>query len=268
MLSSAGFRSLSFHLSVLAAEAGRLILDISRRGAEVQEKSDHSPVTDADIAAEELLLAGLGRLLPGVPVLAEESASRGEAPLPGSTFLVVDPLDGTREFVSGRREYTVNIGLVSEGRPVLGVLHVPAYGRTYHGAESAGAARALHEVGALPVEEMFEPIRTRTPPPGLMALTSRGHNDAATEAFLDKLGVVGERQRIGSAYKFALVAEGSADIYPRFGPTMEWDLAAGHALILAAGGDVLSPEGEPVRYGKTDEGYRNHAFVAWGRVTR
>jgi 3'(2'), 5'-bisphosphate nucleotidase len=264
---AAGFRDLSFHLSVLAAEAGRLILDIASRGASVQEKADHSPVTDADLAAEELLLKGLARLLPGVPVLAEESASRGEAPRPGSTFLVVDPLDGTREFVSGRREYTVNIGLVSDGRPILGVLHVPAYGRTYHGAEGVGAGRACHEVGGLPREEMFEPIRTRMPLGRMVALTSRGHNDAATEAFLDRLGNVGERQRIGSAYKFALVAEGSADVYPRFGPTMEWDLAAGHALVAAAGGDVLSPDGEPVRYGKTDEGYRNHAFVAWGRVS-
>jgi 3'(2'), 5'-bisphosphate nucleotidase len=252
-------------LSALAAEAGRLILDLSNAGIDVAAKDDLSPVTNADLRAEERLLAGLREILPGVPVLAEESASRGDIPDIGDTFLVLDPLDGTREFVAGRPEYTVNIGLVTGGRPVLGVLHAPALGRTYWGAVGHGAWRAIHAPGAVPDGEAYTAIATRTPPAGAVALTSRGYNDATTEAFLDALGVA-ERQRLGSAYKFALVAEGSADLYPRFGTTMEWDLAAGHALVEAAGGVVLTPDGLNIPYAKAETGFRNGPFVAWGRA--
>jgi 3'(2'), 5'-bisphosphate nucleotidase len=251
-------------LAALAADAGRLILDLVRAGIDVSAKDDLSPVTNADLCAEERLLAGLHDILPGVPVLAEESASRGDIPDVGDTFLVIDPLDGTREFVAGRPEYTVNIGLVAGGRPVLGVLHAPALGRTYWGVVGHGAMRAIHAPGAVPAADGFEPIATRPRAAAALALTSRGYNDAATEAFLDELGI-GERQRLGSAYKFALVAEGSADLYPRFGPTMEWDLAAGHALVEAAGGVVLTPEGQAIRYAKAETGFRNGPFVAWGR---
>ncbi|MGQ4274831.1 3'(2'),5'-bisphosphate nucleotidase CysQ [Terrihabitans sp. B22-R8] len=264
-------RTLAIDLSALAAQAGRLILDVARTELTIAEKGDFSPVTNADIRAEAHLLEGLARLLPGIPVLAEESASRAEIPDIGDTFLVVDPLDGTREFLAGRPEYTVNIGLVSGGRPVLGVLHAPALARIYWGAEGTGAARADDVPMDVPIHApvvcRYVPIRTRTADDAPVALTSRGHNDATTEAFLDRLGIA-ERVRIGSAIKFAMLAEGAADIYPRFGPTMEWDLAAGHALIAAAGGAVLTPEGDAIRYGKVETGFRNGPFVAWGYPPR
>lgn len=249
----------------LAAEAGRLILNLSSQGFEIRTKDDQSPVTNADIRAEEMLLAGLEKLMPGVPVLAEESASRGVVPPIADAFLVLDPLDGTREFISGRAEYTVNIGLVTDGRPRIGVLHAPALGRTYWGITGSGAARALHKPGTIPTDDEFAAIATRNPATPLVALTSRGHNDAVTEAFLDGIGAQ-DRRRLGSALKFALVAEGSADVYPRFGNTMEWDTAAGEAILSASGGAVLTPEGTPLNYGRAAENFRNGAFIAWGRA--
>lgn len=249
----------------LAAEAGRLILSLSEGGLEVRSKEDASPVTNADMRAEEMLLEGLARILPGVPVLAEEQASAGNTPEIAGAFLVIDPLDGTKEFVSGRAEYTVNIGLVEDGRPRLGILSVPALGRIYWGVTGLGAARALHPPGSLPAQDGFEPIATRAAAKPPVALTSRGHNDAVTEAFLDNLGAQ-ERQRLGSAYKFALVAEGSADLYARFAGTMEWDTAAGEALLTAAGGGVRDPDGNLLAYAKTETKFLNGPFIAWGRV--
>jgi 3'(2'), 5'-bisphosphate nucleotidase len=253
------------HLARLASEAGRLILSLSEGGLEVRSKDDASPVTNADMRAEEMLLEGLARILPGVPVLAEEQASAGHTPSVDGTFLVIDPLDGTKEFVAGRAEYTVNIGLVENGRPTLGILSVPALGRIYWGVVGKGAARALHAPGSLPADDAFEAIVTRpaaTPP---VALTSRGHNDAVTEAFLDNLGCE-ERRRLGSAYKFALLAEGQADLYARFVGTMEWDTAAGEALLTAAGGGVRDPDGNLLGYAKTETRFLNGPFIAWGRV--
>lgn len=253
------------HLVRLAAEAGRLILSLSEGGLEVRTKTDSSPVTNADMRAEEMLLEGLARILPGVPVLAEEQAAGGYVPDVSGSFLVIDPLDGTKEYLAGRAEYTVNIGLVEGGRPRLGILSVPALGRIYWGVVGAGAARALHAPGLLPTGEDFTPIRTRDPLSPPVALTSRGHNDAQTEAFLDTLGA-SERRRLGSAYKFALVAEGSADLYARFAGTMEWDTAAGEALLTAAGGGVREPGGNPLGYAKTETRFLNGPFIAWGRV--
>jgi 3'(2'), 5'-bisphosphate nucleotidase len=252
-------------LTRLAAEAGRLILSLSTGGLEVRTKDDTSPVTNADMRAEEMLLEGLARILPGVPVLAEEQAAAGHTPSVDGTFLVIDPLDGTKEFVAGRAEYTVNIGLIENGRPTLGILSVPALGRIYWGVVGKGAARALHAPGSLPADDGFEPIATRAMASPPVALTSRGHNDAVTEAFLDALGAE-ERLRLGSAYKFALVAEGSADLYARFVGTMEWDTAAGEALLTAAGGGVRDPDGNLLAYAKTETRFLNGPFVAWGRV--
>jgi 3'(2'), 5'-bisphosphate nucleotidase len=259
------FRSLAPELARLAARAGQLILGLAEDELDIRSKTDHSPVTAADVRAEDMLLEELGRILPGVPILAEESAARGAIPPVSTNFLVIDPLDGTKEFVSGRPEYTVNIGLIEGGRPALGVLHTPALGRTYWGAPGIGAFRAEHDRGGLPTLDRFGPIGTRpfaSPP---VALKSRGHNDAATEAFLDRVGAQ-DRRRLGSAYKFALLAEGSADLYPRFVGTMEWDTAAGEALLTAAGGAVLTPEGGNLAYGKTGAAYVNGPFIAWGRV--
>jgi len=249
----------------LAAEAGRLVFGLSAGGLEVRSKQDLSPVTNADLRAEEMLLIGLERLLPGVPVLAEESAARGIVPDVGNAFVVLDPLDGTKEYVAGRAEYTVNIGLVENGRPRIGIICVPALGRTYWGVAGGQAARAIHPPGGLAAPDSFAPISTRPLANPPVALTSRGHNDAVTEAFLDTVGAA-DRQRLGSAYTFALVAEGSADLYARFVGTMEWDTAAGEALLTAAGGTVLSPEGRPLDYGKVASSFVNGPFIAWGRA--
>ena len=256
-------------LVTLSSDAGRVILQAASDGFDVQTKSDDSPVTNADTRAEETILAGLRQLLPGVPVLAEESAAGGDVPVLDGTFICIDPLDGTREFVSGRPEFTVNIALVENGRPRLGILHAPALGRTYWGIAGTelvpgAAARAMHDKGATPAADSFTAIRTREPASPLVALTSRGHNNAPTEDFLARHNV-SERQRLGSAIKFAMVAEGSADLYARFTPTMEWDTAAGEAILCAAGGVVLNPDGTALAYSKTTENFRNGPFIAWGR---
>lgn len=256
-------RSLLIDLAALCAEAGREIMTIYRTGAaEIRSKDDASPVTDADEAAEAVLLAGLARLFPGVPALAEESASKGIMPDLSEYFLLVDPLDGTREFISRNGEFTVNVGLVMSGRPIAGCVHAPALGVTWIGAAGGGALRAKVDGDAV---GLFEPIRTRTPPgAGLTAVASRSHSDEKTEHFLAGLQVA-ERVSAGSSLKFCLLAEGAADVYPRFGRTMEWDTAAGHAVLAAAGGSVVTPQGLPFLYGKHDQGYANGAFVAWGQ---
>lgn len=258
-------RALALALAMLAAEAGRLILEIAAAGTVSRRKADDSPVTDADERGEALLVTGLARLLPGVPLLAEEAASRGTLPTRHDEFVLVDPLDGTREFLAGRAEYTVNIALVVGGSPVAGALHAPALGRTWAGTAGAGALAADHTRGAIPAPAAFAAITTRPPPPSPVAVVSHSHLDPESLAFLDRLGV-GERRPVGSSLKFALIAEGAADVYPRFGPVMEWDIAAGHAVLAAAGGAVLHPDGTPVTYGNATASYRCRPFVAWGRA--
>jgi 3'(2'), 5'-bisphosphate nucleotidase len=224
-------------------------------GARAVAKGDGSPLTEADLAAHDAILAGLAEACPGIPVISEEDATRAEVP-PDGPFILVDPLDGTREFLSGSGDFTVNIALVEDGVPVAGVVYAPALGRLWRGAVGAGAT--LHEAGAA------RPIAARTPQAGgLVAVASRSHRDAETDAFLAGLPIAGLRS-VGSSLKFCLVAEGEADLYPRFGPTMEWDTAAGQAVLEAAGGRVLTPSGQPFRYGKAGAAWRNGAFVAWG----
>lgn len=257
-------RRLLIQLSDLCAEAGRAILDVYGSIAAVREKADRSPVTDADEKAEVILLAGLKELLPGIPVLAEETASREGLPALGDVFLLVDPLDGTREFLAKNGEFTVNVGLVANGEPIMGCVHAPALGKTWIGARGLGAEAAMSEIGGTPAAGDFAPVRVRPRPESAMvAVASRSHSDPETEAFLGGLPV-GERRSAGSSLKFCLVAEGDADVYPRFGPTMEWDTAAGNAVLLAAGGSVSNPDGTPFRYGKEAAGYKNGAFIAWG----
>jgi 3'(2'), 5'-bisphosphate nucleotidase len=240
--------------SDIALEAGAAIMRIYAQGAAARLKDDRSPVTEADEVAEAIILAKLAAALPGVPVVAEESAARGAMPDTAERFILVDPLDGTKEFLSRNGEFTVNIALIEQGRPVAGCVYAPAVEALYTGGERAwrvanGATTALS---------------TRTyPAAGLTALCSRSHPDAKSEAFLAGFPVVG-RSEAGSSLKFCRVAEGVADVYPRFGPTMEWDVAAGHAVLAAAGGTVVMPDGSPFSYGKRDKGYRNEAFVAWG----
>ncbi len=248
----------------LASTAGALVMAVYATDFTVRHKADTSPVSEADEAAEAYLVPELQRLLPGVPIVAEEAVARDGAPDVGAEFLLVDPLDGTKEFVSRNGEFTVNIALVRDGFPVAGCVYAPALATMYVGGETA--ARGRVEPGAAvstPGSPAgLAPIRTRRyPDEGLLAVASRSHSDADTVAFLERLGVAQTRSA-GSSLKFALVAAGEADVYPRFGPTMEWDIAAGHAVLAAAGGQVRTPDGEPFGYGKPD--FRNGPFVAWG----
>jgi 3'(2'), 5'-bisphosphate nucleotidase len=195
-------------------------------------------------------------------VVSEEDAERA-APPEGVAFLLVDPLDGTREFLGPTGEFTVNIALVEAGRPVCGVVYAPALGRIWQGAAGQGAMAGELSAGGDAAAIAWRPIRARARPAELVAVASRSHLDPDTQAFLAGLPIT-DRRSIGSSLKFCLVAEGEADVYPRLAPTMEWDTAAGQAVLEAAGGSVITPEGAPFRYGKAAAGFRNGPFVAWG----
>jgi 3'(2'), 5'-bisphosphate nucleotidase len=239
-------------LAIAAREAGEAILEIVRRGFEVESKHDSSPVTEADRAAELVILAALAKAAPGVPVVAEEEVAAGRIPDLGDTYFLVDPLDGTKEFVRGGDDYTVNIGLIEDGLPTLGVVFAPASGRLHGGSLGDGAWVDEGQGKA--------PIRTRSRAELTTAVASKSHLNQATvdylEAAVGNCGFVS----VGSSLKFCIVAEGKADIYPRAAPTSEWDTAAGHAVLLAAGGLVDGPDGQALRYGKP--AFLNRAFVA------
>lgn len=239
-------------LAVAAREAGEAILEIVRRGFEVESKHDSSPVTEADRAAELVILAALARAAPGVPVVAEEEVAAGRIPALGDTYFLVDPLDGTKEFIRGGDDYTVNIGLIEDGAPTLGVVFAPATGRLHAGLMGGGAW--------LDEGQGRTPIRTRRRGELTTAVASKSHLNQATVDYLDRaVGNCGYVS-VGSSLKFCILAEGKADIYPRAAPTSEWDTAAGHAVLLAAGGLVDAPDGEALRYGKP--AFLNRAFVA------
>ena len=240
----------------LALEAGRTIMAFYRDGTPVETKADRSPVTEADRAADRLIVAGLNAADPRIPVISEESTGAEGCSVPADgRFWLVDPLDGTREFVARTGEFTVNIALIEGGRPVLGVLHAPVQGETYVADGLGGAVRIVGD-GAL------QPIGAR-PVPGKApaVIASRSHRDAETDAYIAGLGPA-RIESAGSALKFGLLARGAADIYPRFGRTMEWDTAAGHAILTAAGGRVRDLNGRELRYGKP--GFVNPPFVACG----
>ena len=239
-------------LGVAAREAGEAILEVVRRGYEVEHKQDLSPVTQADRAAELVILAALARAAPGVPVIAEEEVAAGRIPAHGDTYFLVDPLDGTKEFVRGGDDYTVNIGLIEGGTPRLGVVYSPARGTLHAGLVGEGAW--------LEDGEGRRPIRTRERGAQIVAVASKSHFTQNTADYLEAAVGVCEHLGIGSSLKFCVVAEGQADIYPRLGPTSEWDTAAGHAVLLAAGGRVDGPDGTPLRYGKTT--FLNRGFLA------
>ncbi|MDX2157906.1 MAG: 3'(2'),5'-bisphosphate nucleotidase CysQ [Hyphomicrobiaceae bacterium] len=248
-------------------EAGAIEMRHYRDGVEVQSKADQSPVTLADQEAEEVLLAALAREAPGIPVVAEEAVAEGRVPAIGTMFFLVDPLDGTREFINKRDEFTVNVALVVEGRPELGLVYAPALGELYVtlGAAVAAVARLAPDAQPKSLADCgFRQIRVRVPDPArLTAVASRSHMTAETEAFLARYAIA-DRRDSGSSLKFCTMARGEADIYPRLAPTMEWDTAAGHAVLRAAGGCVTAPDGAPFVYGKSDAGFRNGHFVAWG----
>ena len=264
-------------LPALAREAGRVVMAVYASDFMVRGKADASPVTEADEAAERVIVAGLRALAPGVPIVAEEAVAAGDLPaVAGGAFWLVDPLDGTREFVGRNGEFTVNIALVAaDGRPLLGVVLAPALdggrGRLWAGADGLGAW--------VEDDDGRRPIRARAvPDAGFTVLASRSHGDAAAlDAYLAGRRVAGCSQA-GSSLKLCLLAEGLADLYPRFGRTMAWDIAAGHAVLAAAGGEVWrlpdTPTGElhdgvPLRYGgHGGYGFENPHFVATGLAER
>ena len=235
-----------------AREAGDAILTVVRRGFDVEAKKDSSPVTEADRAAELIILAALARSAPGVPVIAEEEVAAGRIPAHDDTFFLVDPLDGTKEFVRGGVDYTVNIGFIEQGTPTLGVVFAPASGRLHGGLVDGGAW--------LDEGKGRQPIVTRPRAEKMTAVASKSHLNQATIDYLQAAAGECSYVAIGSSLKFCIVAEGEADIYPRASPTSEWDTAAGHAVLLAAGGLVDGPDGSSLRYGKP--GFLNRGFVA------
>ncbi|HEX3497495.1 MAG TPA: 3'(2'),5'-bisphosphate nucleotidase CysQ [Methylocella sp.] len=247
----------------IALEAAVAVMAIYAGDSRARRKSDGSPLTDADGAAEAIILKRLAMRLPSLPVLAEEAAAIRGNIVAGQTFILVDPVDGTREFLSRNGEFTVNIGLIVDAAPRAGVVYAPAFGQLWIGGATASTCEAAPGA-ALPPPEKRRVIHARpAPSPGLTALVSRSHFDPATEAFLAKL-TVKELRSAGSSLKFCRVAEGQADVYPRFGQTMEWDTAAGDAVLRAAGGIVFDRAGQKLRYGKAEAQFRNGPFVAWG----
>jgi len=239
-----------------ALKAGEAILEVYATPFEVQQKLDKTPVTEADLAAERIIVAMLREAFPDIPVVSEELVEAEGLPPSSARFWVVDPLDGTREFVARNGEFAVLIGLVEDGRPLLGVVHGPAVGVTYAACGPGTATRQYR--GGTP-----EPIRASAPSDGLVVVHSRSHENSRRLAEFLQGYPVRERRKCGSALKFGVIAAGEADLYPRFGTTMEWDTAAGQAVLEAAGGRVETFAGTPLAYGKP--GLKNDGFIAWGR---
>lgn len=247
-------------LTGVVARASAAILTISKGDVVHEMKPDGSPVTAADMASELVILRELAALAPNVPVVSEESVDAGAAPL-GACFFLVDPLDGTREFLAGRNEYTVNVAIIREGAPLAGIICAPAQGVLWRGIAGKGAQRLRlnGEKAQAP-----QPIEVRPwPKDRIVAAVSRSHLDPNTQAFLKRFGPV-EENAAGSSVKFCRIAEGVVDLYPRLAPTSEWDIAAGHAILTAAGGIVTDPRGRPLEYGGADRNFRVPAFIAWG----
>lgn len=250
----------------IAIAAGREIMAVYATDFAASEKADGSALTEADERAERLILAALAEIDPATPVLAEEQTARGEVAKLGQRFYLVDPLDGTKEFVSRTHEFTVNIALIEDGLAIAGVVLAPALGTLWAGARGQGAWRESLGPDLAPGPRTGIAVRQR-PSTGLVAVASRSHRGAETDALLSTLGAV-DFTPAGSSLKFCLVAEGKADVYPRLGRTMEWDTGAGQAVLEAAGGRVNAfldgREAGPLRYGKADRGYDNPHFIAWG----
>lgn len=246
----------------IASDAGVAVMEVYTSDFQTRTKADYSPVSDADERAEEIILARLEQALPGVPVLAEERAAReGLGEKVADAFLLVDPVDGTKEFVQRKGDFTVNIAMICGGEPMAGCVFAPARREMYFGGAEAHLIEAF-----TPGEILREGrlLKTRAyPPEGLTAITSSSHLDERTKTFLAERGIASQTA-IGSSLKFCWLAAGKADVYPRWGPTMEWDTAAGHAVLNAAGGRMIKPDGSPFTYGNGAAGFRNGPFVAWG----
>ena len=249
-------------LADIAYDAGRIILRHYAEEIVERKKADHSPVTAADEEAEKFILRRLNHLAPGVPVVAEESVAAGRVPKVAQRFFLVDPLDGTKEFINRNGEFTVNIAEIIDGKPVRGVVYAPAMDRMFFGEAASGAFEINAKPGGAPEYAEASRINVRpAPKDGLVAVASRSHRDKKTVEYLAHYPVK-DFVTAGSSLKFCLVAAGEADIYPRHGTTMEWDTAAGHAVLAAAGGNVTTLDGAPFHYGKP--GFENPHFVARG----
>lgn len=254
----------------LAIETGRIVYEFYNADFNIQHKNDKSPVTDADHAAEAYIIERLAKHWPEITVVAEEMCAGGTIPPATDIFFLVDPLDGTKEFINKRDEFTVNIGLIVNGAPYYGVVFAPALGDLYVSLECEKAGHAFidpaHLTEGTAVTDFdkteFKEISTREwGTVGLGAVVSRSHMDEKTAEFLRNNNISDEIAS-GSSLKFCKIAAGAADIYPRFGPTMEWDTAAGHGVVCAAGGIVVDGQGKPFKYGKDTAGYLNGDFVA------
>jgi 3'(2'), 5'-bisphosphate nucleotidase len=249
-------------LTDLVIRAGAAILAVNRLAMRVDGKQDGSPVTEADLAADRIIAEGLARLVPAIPVVSEERTHLAKPPYRGSFFLI-DPLDGTKEYITGRDEFTVNLALVTDGTPLLGIIGAPALGVIWRGLVGQGAQRLTISGAAA---EAAKAIHTRPLPQpghGWVAAVSRSHGDARTEAFIEtRPGAT--RMALGSAVKFGRVAEGCVDIYPRLAPTSEWDIAAGHAIVTAAGGKITDGQCAELRFGAGAKDFIVPEFIAWG----
>ena len=239
-------------LVVAARAAGAEILKLVEAGFEIETKHDESPVTVCDRAAEYIILEFIRQAAPGVPVIAEEEVAAGRIPEHGDTYFLVDPLDGTKEFVRGGEDYTVNIGLIAGGKPILGVVYQPACDKLWAGLVGEGAF--------LEAEGERKPIHCRPLGEQRAAVASKSHFTQSTADYLAEAIGLCDHVSVGSSLKFCIVAEGKADIYPRLSPTSEWDTAAGHAVLLAAGGRVDGLDGTPLEYGK--KAFLNPGFCA------
>ena len=257
-LGSGGLKGPFAHeICALALAAGRAIMEIYAGEIAVELKSDASPLTLADRAANAVIVKGLKKLSPEIPIVSEEEALPPQSARAGfARFWLVDPLDGTKEFIKRNGEFTVNIALVEGGRPVVGVVHAPAINQTFVGGPGLGAVKSSGEGGPAPIA-----VRQGDEREGLTVVKSRSHPSAELDTFLAGKNVR-DSLDVGSSLKFCVIAEGRADLYARFGPTMEWDTAAGHAVLLGAGGKLARPDGSPFLYNKPD--LRNGPFIATG----
>jgi 3'(2'), 5'-bisphosphate nucleotidase len=249
-------------LCEIAARASAAILAVPLSAAGVRIKDDNSPLTKADEASERIIIEGLTRILPGIPVIAEESAAAAPKRV-AQSCIIVDPLDGTKEFIAGRDEYTVNIALVTCGVPIAGIITAPKQGLLWRGVVGRMAERLRIDFAAGTSVSEKVTIRTRPAPAALVAAVSRTHLDPNSEAFLSRLKVR-ERHTSGSSVKFCHLAQGDADVYPRLSPTCEWDVAAGCAILTAAGGKVTNPAGGELRFASGAEKFSVPGFIAWG----
>lgn len=269
MTNSIDYRMLAQCLVKTVHSAGCAEMEIYRQDFTVESKADRSPVTEADRVAENIILEDLAKIAPDIPVVAEEAASEGHIPKTGKRFFLVDPLDGTKEFIRKSDEFTVNIGLIENGKPVFGIVYAPATGKLFFTTSPDEAFyTTMSPNEAAPEFDKMTLTRLSTKPPsadGLDVVASKSHMTEETRRYIEQFSVK-ELKSAGSSLKFCLLAKGEADLYPRFGPTMEWDTAAGHAVLLAAGGVVLMENGEPLEYGKANENYRNPFFIAWAKI--